>query len=242
MKAGLRSFNKRMPEELNHILTDHVSDALFVPTQAAVDHLAHEGIAGPQVHLVGDVMYDVALYMAQHARNRSQILQDLNLTEGQYVLSTIHRAENTDNPQRLKAIVEGLQQVAQGMPVVLPLHPRTRRMAAEQGLDFGTVRVVAPVGYLDMVRLEQCAALIATDSGGVQKEAYFYHVPCVTLRDETEWTELVKAGWNTLVTPTDADTVAAAIRSRLGQVGQDGQLYGAGDAARKILNILQDGS
>ncbi|AIZ45742.1 UDP-N-acetylglucosamine 2-epimerase [Deinococcus radiopugnans] len=241
VEAGLRSFNKRMPEELNRILTDHVSDALFVPTQTAVDHLGREGIAGPHVHLVGDVMYDVALNMAGRARERSQILQDLNLSEGQYVLSTVHRAENTNEPQRLKAIVEGLQQVAQTLPVVLPLHPRTRRMATEQGLNFGAVQVVPPVGYLDMIRLEQGAALIATDSGGVQKEAYFYRVPCVTLRDETEWTELVAAGWNTLVTPTDANTLAQTIRSRLGQAGQDGQLYGTGDAARKILDILQGG-
>ncbi|WP_342744561.1 non-hydrolyzing UDP-N-acetylglucosamine 2-epimerase [Deinococcus hopiensis] len=239
VEAGLRSFNKKMPEEINRILTDHVSDALFVPTSSAAEHLRREGIFGPQVHLVGDVMYDVALNMAERARERSPVLGDLGLTEGGYILSTVHRAENTDQPERLRAIIEGLRAVTRQTPVVLPLHPRTKRIALEMGLEFGDIRVVAPVGYLDMVRLEQGAALIATDSGGVQKEAYFYRVPCVTLRDETEWTELLEAGWNTLLTPASAEQVEGGIVSRLGQRGQDVALYGTGDAARQILQVLR---
>ena len=241
VEAGLRSFNKRMPEEVNRILTDHVSAALFVPTQTAVQHLSAEGLAGPQVHVVGDVMYDVALTMAERAKAHSTVLERLGVQPGGYVLSTIHRAENTDVPQRLAAIVGGLALVAQELPVILPLHPRTRKLAAEQGLDFGGIQVTDPVGYLDMVRLEQAAAVIATDSGGVQKEAYFYGVPCVTMRDETEWTELVESGRNTLVTPTSAQTVRDEVLAARGRRGEEGQLYGDGQAAGRILDILMQG-
>lgn len=241
VEAGLRSFNKRMPEEVNRILTDHVSAALFVPTQTAVQHLAAEGLAGSQVHVVGDVMYDVALTMAERAKAQSEVLDRLGAQPGEYVLSTIHRAENTDVPERLAAIVGGLALVAQDLPVILPLHPRTRKLAAEQGLDFGDIRVTDPVGYLDMVRLEQAAAVIATDSGGVQKEAYFYGVPCVTMRDETEWTELVESGWNRLVTPTSVQTVQSEVLAARGRQGDAGQLYGDGNAADRILDILAQG-
>ncbi|GGS36158.1 non-hydrolyzing UDP-N-acetylglucosamine 2-epimerase [Deinococcus knuensis] len=240
VEAGLRSFNKRMPEEINRILTDHVSTALFVPTASAVRHLQAEGIQGNAVHLVGDVMFDVSRIMADRARTVSTILETLGVQEGGFVLSTIHRAENTDVPSRLSAVVGGLREVAQEIPVVLPLHPRTRKIAGELGLDFGSIQVIEPIGYLDMVRLEQSAALIATDSGGVQKEAYFYGVPCVTLRDETEWTELIESGWNTLTPPVSAEVVKNSIMHQMNTVGKPELLYGDGHAANKILKLMEE--
>ncbi|GGR53950.1 UDP-N-acetyl glucosamine 2-epimerase [Deinococcus seoulensis] len=240
VEAGLRSFNKRMPEEINRILTDHVSTALFVPTESAVRHLRAEGIQGNAVHLVGDVMFDVSRIMADRARSVSTILETLGVQESEFVLSTIHRAENTDVPSRLSAIVGGLREVAQEIPVVLPLHPRTRKIAGEMGLDFGNIQVIEPIGYLDMIRLEQSAALIATDSGGVQKEAYFYGIPCVTLRDETEWTELIESGWNALTPPDSAEAVKNSIMRQMNTVGKPESLYGDGHAADKILKLMQE--
>jgi UDP-GlcNAc3NAcA epimerase len=240
VEAGLRSFNRRMPEEVNRVLTDHVAELLFAPTEVAERHLAHEGIPAERVHRVGDVMYDAALHFADRAQRESTALADIGVEAGRYVLATVHRAENTDDPARLRAIVEGLSRVAAELPVVLPLHPRTRGALRDQGLaaDAPGLRVVEPLGYLDMVRLERDAALVATDSGGVQKEAYFFGAPCVTLRDETEWVELVDAGWNRLAPPTDAGAVADAIRGALGTRGREGQLYGDGTAAVKVAHIL----
>lgn len=238
VEAGLRSFNRRMPEEVNRVLTDHVAELLFAPTEVAERHLAREGIPAERVHRVGDVMYDAALHFADRAERESTVLADLGLEPGRYVLATVHRAENTDDPARLRAIVEGLTKVAADLPVVLPLHPRTRGALRDQGLAADALRVVEPLGYLDMVRLERDAALVATDSGGVQKEAYFFGVPCVTLRDETEWVELLEAGWNRLAPPTGADAVADAVRGALGTRGRTGELYGDGTAAVKVARIL----
>ena len=237
VEAGLRSFNRQMPEEINRVLTDHAASLLFAPTRAAVSHLASEGIAGRSVHLVGDVMYDAALFYAAKAERSSSVLARLGLAANSYALATIHRAENTDDPNRLAGILDGFARFDQ--EIILPLHPRTRARLAPSGLTLpDNVRLVDPVGYLDMVMLEKNAALIATDSGGVQKEAFFYRVPCVTLRDETEWTELVEAGWNTLVTPASGMDVAAAMRGALGQQGADVQPYGMGDAASLIADRL----
>lgn len=241
VEAGLRSFNRRMPEEMNRILADHASDLLFAPTKTAVSNLAREGISGDMVVNVGDVMYDAALYYGAKATGSSRILDELGLMSGDYVLSTVHRAENTDDPGRLRAIFEGLAAVAREIPVVLPLHPRTRAtlehmgMVGEPSSDFS---VVDPVGYLDMVMLEKNAALIVTDSGGVQKEAFFHQVPCVTLRDETEWTELIELGWNRLLPPTDADEISTTVLSFVGATGQTGFPYGSGDAAEKVVQYL----
>jgi UDP-GlcNAc3NAcA epimerase len=241
VEAGLRSFNRAMPEEINRVLTDHVSDLLLAPTEVAVTNLAREGVDKSRVHLVGDVMYDAALYYGVRAERESRILERLLLEPGSYVLATVHRAENTDQPARLAAIVGGLAEVAAATTVVLPLHPRTRAIlerddALRSALD--RVRAIEPVGYLDMVTLERGARLIATDSGGVQKEAYFYRKPCVTLRDETEWRELVDSGWNSLCSPICASAVASAVRSRLDTRGADVQLYGGGDAAQRIASLL----
>lgn len=240
VEAGLRSFNRRMPEEVNRVLTDHTASLLFAPTETAVRHLAYEGISGASVQLVGDVMYDAALFYGDKAERASAILTSLQLTPKSYALATIHRAENTDNPQRLAAILDGFSQF--GSDIVLPLHPRTRGRLATLGLALpGNVRIIDPVGYLDMVMLEKNAALIATDSGGVQKEAFFYRVPCVTLRDETEWSELVTGGWNRLAPPISASDISTAMKEALGSNGREIHPYGDGNAASLIANSLLAG-
>jgi UDP-GlcNAc3NAcA epimerase len=238
VEAGLRSFNRRMPEEINRVVTDHVADILFAPTEPAVGHLLNEGISKGAIHLTGDVMYDTALYYAEKAEAQSKILAELKLTKGGYVLATIHRAENTDEPARLQAILSALNEVAKELPVVLPIHPRTRKLLPESS---HRLILIDPVGYLDMVTLERNARLITTDSGGVQKEAYFYQVPCVTLRDETEWVELVECGCNRLASPTSAEHVLAKIRQSFADppITHEG-LYGDGHAAVKIAEIMSD--
>jgi len=239
VEAGLRSFNRRMPEEINRVLTDHAATLLFAPTHAAMRHLAEEGIAGESVCQVGDVMYDAALYFGAKADVQSKILDRLGLSSKDYVLATVHRAENTDDERRLSAIFNGFS-IFQGT-VVLPLHPRTRARIHSQDIKVpANVRIIDPVGYLDMVMLEKHASLIATDSGGVQKEAFFYRVPCVTLRDETEWVELVEAGWNRLAPPTNAADIAEAMHTALESSGKEIQPYGTGDAASFIVVGLRD--
>lgn len=199
VEAGLRSFNRDMPEEINRVLTDHLSALLFCPSETAAQNLAEEGITRG-VEVVGDVMADTLYFAAGRAAERSTILDRLELTPGSYLLATVHRAENTDNPDRLRNILQAFTLAEETL--VLPLHPRTRKRIAEFGLqsmlDGSQVRIIEPVGYLDMVLLEQSARMILTDSGGIQKEAYWLKVPCLTLRDETEWVETVEAGWNCL--------------------------------------------
>ncbi len=242
VEAGLRSFNMAMPEEINRILTDRISQWLFTPTQAATANLQREGYAADKIAEVGDVMYDVALYHGSRVKPGTGLMAKLGLSEKNYVLATIHRQENTDHPQRLTAIVEALIATAKNICVVWPLHPRTRAVLQNTGcLDTLArhVKLIEPIGYLDMVQLEKFAALIATDSGGVQKEAFFYQVPCVTLRDETEWVELVQASWNRLAPPVSSERVEQALLSSLNSQGRDVQPYGAGDAARKIAIKLE---
>ena len=243
VEAGLRSFNMRMPEEINRILTDRISSWLFVPTTAAIQHLLAEGIDPGKVHLVGDVMYDVALYHGARVSAEEGILKQLNLKPGGYVLATVHRAENTDALERLGAIVDALEVIAENMRVIWPLHPRTRAVLLQAGrLErlSRKVTLIEPVGYLDMVQLEKYAALIATDSGGVQKEAFFYGVPCVTLRDETEWVELVESGWNRLAPPVDAQSLVRVIKAALGSRGDSVTPYGTGSAAQAIVDKLSE--
>lgn len=243
VEAGLRSFNMDMPEEVNRILTDRVSSWLFAPTSTAVAHLRHEGRDDGDIHLVGDVMYDAALRHGQRAAGRaSGRLAGSVAPSGEYVLVTIHRAENTDDRERLRTILEALVRVAEETPVVWPLHPRTREALHRAGLlalAEKQVRVVNPLGYLDMVFAERRAAVIATDSGGVQKEAFFHRVPCVTLRDETEWVELVEAGWNRLAPPINAGQLADTIHSARGTMGKPIEPYGDGHAAGKIVDALE---
>lgn len=235
VEAGLRSFNRRMPEEVNRVLTDHVSTLLFAPSASSVKNLVNEGVAEGSIHLVGDVMFDAVLAFTQVARKMSRIIGQLALSAGEYVLVTLHRKENTDDRDRLGAILAGLQ--ASPVPVVLPLHPRTRKRLQEHGIQLpASLRVLDPVGYLDMLMLEANARVIATDSGGVQKEAYFHGVPCVTLRDETEWVELVDVGANQLV-GADSGRIAAALTAAQPLHGGK-NLYGRGDAATRIASVL----
>ena len=240
VEAGLRSFNRQMPEEINRVLTDHASDLLFAPTETAVANLRREGIPEGGIHLVGDVMYDAALYYGKKAEEVSDVLERLALSPGGYLLATIHRAENTDDPERLRAIVEGLALAASEIPVVLPLHPRTRKAIERYNLAdlVARLRVIEPVGYLDMVMLEKNARLIATDSGGVQKEAFFYKVPCATLREETEWVELVEAGANRLAAPTPAAIQTAIEEALTAKADFNVRPYGNGDAAERMVRIL----
>jgi UDP-GlcNAc3NAcA epimerase len=238
VEAGLRSFNRRMPEEINRVLTDHVSELLFAPSATAVANLQREGLPAERIREVGDVMYDAVLLFADAARTRAGLLTSLRLEPRRYVLATVHRAENTDDRSRLEAILGSLDAVASsGTPVVVPLHPRTRAAIRRWALDGLCRRLVVldPIGYLEMLVLEQHAAVIATDSGGVQKEAYFFRVPCVTLRDETEWVELVDTGWNRLASPDlSPREIATRILAAIGRRGREGELYGEGRAASQI--------
>ena len=244
VEAGLRSHNRFMPEEINRVLTDHTAKLLFAPTKKAVENLRLEGLSGDKVHLVGDVMYDAALFYGAMAEKQSRILESLNLETNQYVLATVHRAENTDNPEKLAQIMEALSLIAKNQAVVLPLHPRTKKkMDAFKRPVVANwsslITLIDPVGYLDMVMLERKAAVIVTDSGGVQKEAFFHRVPCVTLRTETEWVELIELGWNRLAAPLESN-IAFAIVSALGTKGKLDNPYGNGDASKKIVEILYD--
>ena len=238
VEAGLRSFDRRMPEEINRVLTDHISNWLFCPTQAAVDNLAAEGIIDADhvgVYQVGDVMYDALRHSRQLSRQRASLLVRLGLAPKGYYLATVHRAANTDDATRLKGILAAFGQL--DAPVVLPLHPRTRKAMQVASLGApANVRLIEPVGYLQMLQLEQDARAILTDSGGVQKEAYLLEVPCVTLREHTEWVETVEAGWNRLV-GADTERIISAIRD-WALPADHPAFYGDGHAAEKIVDIL----
>lgn len=236
VEAGLRSFNRRMPEELNRVLTDHVSSLLFCPTETAVRHLEAEGITDG-VHQVGDVMMDAVTFNLELAREQSTILEQLSLEEENYLLITLHRAENTDDPSRLKSIVSALNSLS--IPAVLPLHPRTAHKMELYGLTFGNPRlqVVDPVGYLDMLRLEANASKILTDSGGVQKEAFLLNIPCITMRDETEWTETVDQKTNILV-GADKREIIECVESFQVDFSRVDPVFGDGNAADRIVERL----
>ena len=237
VEAGLRSFNMQMPEEINRILTDQISSVLFCPTDSAMANLEREGFNDKpiQVLQVGDVMQDSAEFFAQRATQP----QGFSLADG-FILTTLHRAENTDNPERLAAIVTALNHLHQHVaPVVLPLHPRTRNVIAAQGLTLD-VHLIEPVGYLEMIWLLQRTGLVLTDSGGVQKEAFFFGKACVTMRDQTEWVELIEAGANQLV-GADTDKIIEAARRHIGRAVKDEHsLYGGGVAAKRIANFLKE--
>ncbi len=242
VEAGLRSFDRRMPEEINRVVTDHVSDLLLVPTTAALENLRREGIDRRRVHLVGDVMFDAALCYGARAAATSTILEQFGLAAQQYVLVTLHRAENTDDPQRLRAIMEALREIAESLTVMFPVHPRTRKALGRECVKrqvTGRLLLLDAVSYFDMIMLERNARIIATDSGGVQKEAFFYQVPCVTLRDRTEWVELLELGWNRLAAPTSAQAVVSAIWTGINTTPPETESpYGDGNAAEKIVAAL----
>jgi UDP-N-acetylglucosamine 2-epimerase len=234
VEAGLRSYNRAMPEEINRVLTDHISDFLFCPTDAAIENLAKEGIF-KGVHRVGDVMYDALRHNLTIARTRSQILARLDLKKGSYALVTVHRAANTDDPERMKSILNALD--ALSLKVVFPIHPRTRKMIQGWGLAANSnVLFIEPQGYFDILILQENADCILTDSGGMQKEAYLLGVRCITLREETEWVETVASGWNNLA-GVDQKAIHTAFETWHPQ-GERPLLYGNGQAAEQICEIL----
>jgi len=252
VEAGLRSFNRHMPEEINRIISDQLSTLLFCPTETTIQNLKKEGFPHKLANNkwqkminVGDVMYDVAIFYSKKAEERSQIMQKLELKTKNFILATIHREENTDDLDKLKNIMDALNEISEEIPVVLPLHPRTRiKLNIEKNNKDGkpsknsnSIYIIEPVSYLDMVMLEKNAKVIITDSGGVQKEAYFHGVPCVTVREETEWVELVEAGAN-FVAGTNKETIIEAFYKMKNKNIKLKKLYGDGNSAEKIVSIL----
>ncbi|MDT9235075.1 non-hydrolyzing UDP-N-acetylglucosamine 2-epimerase [Limnospira sp. PMC 917.15] len=242
IEAGLRSWNRSMPEEINRVVSDHLADILFSPTETSVTNLINEGISKTKIELVGDVMYDVFLRQESLSKNLNNALEKHNLKKGDYILATLHRAENTDNVDRLKAIITALNMLGQKFQVIMPLHPRTLTKLKANLLvkDYCDIKILKPVGYLEMYELEANSRLICTDSGGVQKEAYFHRVPCVTYRHETEWIELVSSGWNYLVEPTDAESIyqtfLKAIETEIASLPEIN--YGGGKASEEIAKKI----
>lgn len=236
VEAGLRSFNKAMPEEQNRILTDHISELLFTPTLTAVNNLKAENVT-KGVHNVGDVMYDAVNLFKERAKEVSTITRDLDLAPESYILSTIHRAENTDSIERLTSIIKALSEC--GKKIILPLHPRTKKFISEYNLHVGdNIKIIDPVGYLEMLALQENSAKIVTDSGGVQKEAYFLKKPCITMRDETEWVETVNNGWNVIV-GSDSNKIKNAIEN-FNPTGTPASAFGSGDTSSLITDIIED--
>lgn len=238
VEAGLRSFNRHQPEEQNRVLTDHLADLCFAPTDSAVAHLEREGIASARIVRTGDVMVDVARIFGEQAEAQAaDLLSPLDLPECPFILATIHRAENTDDPQRLCAMLKALN--AAPWPVLLPLHPRTRAAIRRHGLEalLSDLRQVEPLGFLAMLLLERRAALVVTDSGGIQKEAFLQGTPCVTVRGQTEWVELLANGWNRLANPADPEAILREIRQQLAFDRRQPRpaLYGDGHAAETIV-------
>jgi UDP-N-acetylglucosamine 2-epimerase len=236
VEAGLRSFDRTMPEELNRVVVDHLSNLLLCPSQTAVENLCRENITAG-VHLVGDVMADALAFAAARAPERASVLERLGLVDRGYLLATLHRAENTDNRRRLHDVLAAFDEIEE--PIVFPVHPRTRKAIDAAGAPrLGThLRVIDPVGHLDMVRLIQGARVVLTDSGGLQKEAYWLGRPCITLRDQTEWVETVAAGWN-VIAGTDRDRIIEAVRS-CSPPDCHPPLYGDGHAAHRVVRALE---
>ena len=239
VEAGLRSFNRQMPEEINRVVTDSLSDLLFSPTQAAVQNLQREGIPPDKIRLVGDVMFDAAIKYGADSGRAAALLDELSVQSGEFILATVHRASNTDGPHTLSMILDALANVSKRMPVIFPLHPRTRaRLPNGWESDPSRLKIIPPRSYLEMLSLERNSALVVTDSGGVQKEAFFFKVPCVTLRGETEWVELVKLGWNRLCEPSSVESLTSCILGAIGSQGSPGNPFGDGRAASRIADSI----
>ncbi len=239
IEAGLRSFNLKMPEEINRILTDRISNLLFCPTENAVQNLLNEGFSNfkCQIHEVGDVMYDTALYYGSKSSKFSDIIARKNLRKNGFILCTIHRQENTDNLFHLKSIIQALNNIHREIPVILPLHPRTRKIMKQQGV-MPEFEPIDPVGYFDILELLKNCNLVMTDSGGMQKEAYFFKKYCITLRKETEWVELVNNHYNILAGP-DEEAIRTSFNAfKDKEIPQTKSLYGDGDASMKIINSI----
>lgn len=242
IEAGLRSFNIRMPEEQNRLVTDRLSDLLLCPTETAVINLKKEGIGnspyGEKVINVGDVMYDALLYYSDIAEQKSSILEKLSIKPLEYVIATIHRAENTDVFARLENIILALGNIGKKTAVILPLHPRTRKILSERKSLLSNIKIIDPVSYLDMIMLEKNCQAIITDSGGVQKEAYFFHRPCITVRNETEWVELVNANVNFLAGASKKRIVKTFNFLQNAKLDFSYEFYGNGKAGEKIIKFL----
>ena len=234
VEAGLRSFNRRMPEEMNRVLTDHASSLLFTPTDTATRNLTNEGIYGDRVKQVGDVMYDAALFYRSKAKKPSLIEFDSD-----FVLATIHRAENTDDPNRLAEIISAFNEIAAKTPVILPLHPRTKKLLAQSQIVTRNITLLEPVGYLQMIWLLEHCKLVITDSGGLQKEAFFFGKACITTRDETEWVELVELGAN-IITGASSSSIQNAMLHFKNTTVKSGDIYGSGHASDAIAEILAE--
>jgi UDP-N-acetylglucosamine 2-epimerase len=253
VEAGLRSYNRTMPEEVNRLLTDHLSTFLFCPTQQAIRNLSKEGVKDGRKRIVknvGDVMYDSILFYSKIAEKISTILERLDLCNPhsaignrQYILATLHRAENTDDPQLLRSILKALNEIGGKALVILPLHPRTKKMMKVHHLllQFKNIKFIEPVSYLDMLTLEKNAKAILTDSGGIQKEAYWFGVPCLTLREETEWVETIEQGWNKLV-GREEKKIVEAVRQLIGKRLPEKRpgIFGDGKAGGTIIRLLKD--
>lgn len=239
VEAGLRSFNNKMPEEINRILTDRISDYLFCPTKAAVDNLNKEGFKNFDCQIVktGDVMEDAAMYYAKKAAAKSSIIQNLKLQDSRFILATIHRAENTDVPERLSQIIKVLEEVNQRYPVVMPIHPRTRKILQQQNIA-PSFMMIDPVGYFDMIMLLKNCHIVLTDSGGLQKEAYFFNKFCITLREQTEWVELVEHGYNALA-GKDFNSISTEVEEfSKKEFIKKSKLYGGGKATIRIADFI----
>ena len=239
VEAGLRSFDRMMPEEINRVLTDHIASLLFCPTETALTNLQKEGITSG-VYVTGDVMVDAISQALPVAREKSTVLEDLGLSEGEYYLATVHRPSNTDIRENLSSIMEAFSELT--YPVVFPIHPRTRRYLDLHGIDpviYPEVILTDPKPYLDMVRLLDGCRMVLTDSGGLQKEAYIMQKPCVTLRDTSEWVETIEDGWNVLA-GADRERIVSEAGRMDGYIGSHRRCYGDGDAARKIVSLIRD--
>ena len=236
IEAGLRSFNMQMPEEINRILTDRVSSLLFAPTKRAVENLQREGFENFDCEIVcsGDVMYDVALYYKDRAKKPNMVFPK------EFILCTLHRAENTENLQKMKNIFEALNKISSQIPVIMPLHPRTQNKILANNIQAENIYFIEPLGYLEMVWALQNCVMVATDSGGLQKEAYYFKKPCITLREETEWVELLEVGCNCLV-GADVEKIYQAFKKMSDiNLNFDALLYGNGNASQKILEVIGD--
>ena len=251
VEAGLRSFNREMPEEINRVLTDHMANFLFCPTKQSVDNLKAEGkinkehasgdynnssliVPNPVVCLVGDVMLDAAIYYKEHARKPQLVLPE------KFILATIHRAENTDNALRLKSIFDGFEKIGREVPIILPIHPRTRKNIEALGLNASdSIKIIDPVSYFEMIYLLENCLLVMTDSGGLQKEAFFFKKPCITMRDETEWVELVEHGFNSLA-GAETENIYDAYKTII-EIDSDFniELYGDGKAGERVVDFLK---
>lgn len=242
IEAGLRSFNRRMPEEINRTITDHLSTLLFSPSIDSVENLIREGISQDKIHTVGDIMYDSVLLFKDIAEQKSTIMKRLKLAKEDYILATIHRAENTDSTLNLQNIFEALNTLAKTTKCVIPLHPRTKKKLSLLNIDCKNIDFIDPIGYLDMLKLTKNAKAIITDSGGLQKEAFFLGTQCITLRTETEWNELIDIGWNTLIPP--CNITFEKIHNNLQKFNKSkdnhNNIYGVGDTANLICQKIKD--